>query len=220
MNEFVHHGGVLFGFARCASLTEKGWYSHELPPAPLKEVFGIIKAEPDLLKNRKIILDGEYFDGHINRDKLVLDEGTQVLATFNDGYPAVIVHPFHQGKGVYISSQLDAAYVLSQNKLLPKVIGKLNLPNPRVILNYPEKHRRDIDAHLLTGASGELIVFTNYRNQPAKVKVSINLNDQVISKLEEIFPEKREIPFVNNNKRCEFDLDFKGEEVKTIQIFK
>ncbi len=219
LNRFVCQGGILIGFARCASLSEKGWYNHEVPSAPLKEVFGIKSIEPDLLDQRKILFNDQIFNGLWNRDKIRVAPGTQILASFDDQLPAATFHTHHAGKGIYIATHSDAAYVLLQDQLLSKIIGKLNLPSPHISLDYAQKSRRDIDAHLLMNQEGGLIIFTNYRKSPERATASIHLPDVCIKEIFQIFPKKEKILLTSKKKNFEMCLDFEREEVKVIQFY-
>lgn len=219
LNQYVRQGGTLIGFARCAALSENGWYNHIVPSAPLKEVFGIESSEPDLLAKHTITYNDQIHDGWRNRDKLALCEDTHVLASFDDGFPAVTIHRYHTGRGVYIATQSDAAYVQAHNKLLLEVIKALNLPLPHVSLTYKQKSRRDMDAHLLINPAGGLIIFTNYRCDSESVAVSLNIPDMRIREIYQIFPERKELFLTSNIKGFNIHLDFKREEVKVIQFF-
>ncbi|NMB62640.1 MAG: family 14 glycosylhydrolase [Chloroflexi bacterium] len=219
LQEYVKQGGTLIGFARCGALNEMGWYEHIVPIAPLKEVFGIRSSEPDLLNNHQVIYGDQIFEGWHNRDVLKLQEGTQVLATFDDRHPAVTLHPYHKGRAIYISTQSDAAYVSAHNYLLPTLIKDLDLPVPHIVMNYDQRTRRDIDAHVLVNPKGGMIIFTNYRPVAVNADVQIDLPAVNIHTLQQIFPEKREIRLTSSDKGFQINLEFKGEEVKIIQFF-
>lgn len=218
LNKFVCEGGILFGFSRCGTLSEKGWYNHVVPPAPLQEVFGIESCEPDLLNQRQIQYKGQTFNGLWNCDRLTVTNDTDILASFDDGLPAATVHSHHIGKGIYLATHCDAAYVLSQDKFLQTIITNLNLPTPAITLDYSQKSWRDIDVHLLMNQSEGMILFTNYRKKPEKVKVTIHLPHLSITEISQIFPDQKTISPTSEKNEFEFNLGFEGEEVKAVHF--
>lgn len=219
LNDYVRQGGILVGFARCAALNEKGWYNHTVPLKPLQELFGLKSVEPDPLGHKKVIYEEQVFEGLWNRDILTLNQDTAVLAAFDDHLPAVTSHPYHAGKGIYVATHSEAAYVLSHNDLFQKIIGDLDLPDPIVSLSYQQKTRRDIDAHVLQNSQGGIIIFTNYRDQSELVDVRINIPSIDTEEIYQIFPTKKKLSTTSSITGFEFQLAFLEKEVKAIQFF-
>jgi beta-galactosidase len=149
---FVHEGGVLVGFARCATLDERGWsYSHA-PGDPLAQVFGLAAVEPDLLGSERIECEGKPYQGHWNRDLVTVNPGTEILARFADGLPAVTLNRYGDGYGVYIATQADAGHLVHSPSLLQSVLkvvhARISL-EPRVQIIEPQVPNRAVDPHLL-----------------------------------------------------------------------
>ena len=79
MLDYTRRGGILVAFARMGTLTEQGWYQPDLPIPEFGKAFGIKTIEADTLDGQKISLQDKTYDGWLNRDLLVLTEGTEVL---------------------------------------------------------------------------------------------------------------------------------------------
>ena len=107
LENYVKKGGILFGTSRLATLDEKGWTHFDLPLKSLGNIFGILKIEADTFTDQKIEYKDQFYTPSINRDLLMIDDTTEVLATYSDGYPAITRARLGDGFGVYISTQAD-----------------------------------------------------------------------------------------------------------------
>lgn len=218
LKDYVKDGGILIGFARCASLSENGWYNHEIPLPDLKDVFGIQTIEPDLLESPKITYNDQSFTGLWNRDVVSISKDTKILAAFEDQLPAVTLHHHQAGMGIYFATHSNAAYICLQDKLIQHVIKDLDVPSPYLTLDYESKTWRDVDPHLLFNENGGLLILANYRKNPVMVKASIKHPSKAITQTTQIFPEEKEIRLTSQNNNVSFTFEFSGEEVKVIKI--
>jgi len=173
---YVQDGGILVSFARVGTLDECGWYQPDLPIPELGRAFGINRIEADTLGNHKITMAGRSYDGWLNRDLLALEEGTEILGSFDDGHPAVTLAKVGKGFGVYIATQADGSLAKTGNTLLPDVIAKIAARagfKPQLRVDYKEKKGREIDPHLLDTPGRTEILLVSYLNKPAQVALRL-----------------------------------------------
>jgi beta-galactosidase len=218
---YVEGGGVLVGFARLGTLDERGWYQPDLPIPEFGKAFGINRVHADTLNNQKILLEGETYDGWLNRDILVLEKGTEVLASFLDGYPAVTCAKVSLGYGVYIATQADGGLAKAGNTLLQDVIirvsARLGL-RPQLRLDYPQKSGREIDAHLLDTPWRTEIILVSYLGQPAEVSLQLAEPDRTALGVKSGLLEKLPLEFIERGGNLHFSLSIEARQVTSIEI--
>ncbi|MBW6466794.1 MAG: beta-galactosidase [Brevefilum sp.] len=187
---FVREGGVLVGFARCATLDERGWsYSHA-PGDPLAQVFGLASVEPDLLVSDQIVFEGKPYQGHWNRDLVTVNPGTEILAKFTDGRPAVTLKRYGDGYGVYIATQADAGHLVHSPSLLQTVLKVVNARialEPRVQIIEPQVPNRVIDPHLLDAPQHTFLLITNGSDETHNLHLVLN-DDRRAERVTLIYP--------------------------------
>lgn len=187
---FVHQGGVLVGFARCATLDERGWsYSHA-PGDPLAQVFGLATVEPDLLDSDQIEFDGWHYLGHWNRDLVTVNPAAEILGTFADGKLAVTINRYGDGFGVYIATQADAGHLQHSPSLLKAVLAlvhqRINLI-PRIQVIDPQVESRAIDPHVLDAPQRTFLLITSGSGETHKLSLVLN-DDRRAGHVQLIYP--------------------------------
>jgi len=218
--EYVNQGGLLLGFARCATLDGRGWFYHQNPYPPLGETFGITKIDPDLLEDQQIHFDGNIYKGYWNRDILALKPETEILATFTDGQPAVTLHPYGKGFACYIATQADMAHIKESPSLLSNVLSLLHERiglTPRVSVVEPEIKIREIDPHILDLPSETFLLVTDYLNETKQVKMVLN-DSRKAKNAKIIFPVPQPLNWHQQDEQLSFGFTNQPKEVKIIQI--
>jgi len=220
LGDYVKHGGVLIGFARCGTLDGNGWFYHHLPSDPLAEVFGIDSIEPDLLEDPEIQMDGKTYQGYWNRDLLELKHGTEILATFSDGLPAVTLCQCGAGYGLYFATQADAGHLKTEESLLKdglKVFHQRIGLEPKVWIEQPSLHRREIDPHLLELPGKTFLLVTDYILRDKQVHLVLK-DHRKAQQIKQVFPELMLLDWNQDGDMLSFAFASKRKEVKIIQI--
>ena len=218
---YTADGGLLIGFARCATLDEKGWFHHQLPVPPLQQVFGLQKIEPDLLKEHTITYQGNTYSGYWNRDLIVPGENTRVLAAFDDGWPAVTLHAHGLGYGLYLATQADAGYLQTSPSLLKDVLqqvwAELGI-NPRLQVLEPDLDLRSIDVHLLDADKSSFLLISDRLARSESVKMVLRDERKALS-VSLVYPAgSAAINWQQQKDSLLISYDRDGKEVKIIQI--
>ncbi|KAA3661541.1 MAG: hypothetical protein DWQ04_16160 [Chloroflexi bacterium] len=179
LSNFVNNGGLLVGFARCGTLDHQGWSHHQLPISGLREAFGLVRVEADSPPVPPIRWNGRSYPGYKNRDLVEAMAETAVLATFEDGNPAITLAKYGTGHGLYIATQADSGYLQTEGGLLKTLMADL-LPQlgikPGVTISYTDKNIREIDPHLLVTPSRSMILLANYHQQDVTARVAVKGN--------------------------------------------
>ena len=219
---YVSRGGIVIGFARLATLDDKGWYHYNLPLQSLGSIFGINNIQADTLGDHQIKVQDQIFKGAINRDLIKTDDKTETLATFTDGKPAVTHARLGEGFGVYIGTQADIAYLDNpQENLLREIIYEVNKRRniqPRMIVNGPFTRANGIDPHLLEADGKAFVLISNYLNQAQPGEFLLQLGEQLPEEVNLVFPSKIPLPFTTNKGVLSIPLQFKEKEVVILEI--
>ena len=218
--EYVNQGGLLVGFARCATLDAKGWFYHQMPYPPLGETFGIEHIEPDLLENQQIHFNGAVYSGYWNRDLLTLNPATEILATFTDGQPAVTLHRYGKGFACYIATQADMAHLNASPSLLSDILSWVHERigmKPRVAVVEPAMMNREIDPHILDLPHETFLLVTDYLNETKQVKMVFNDHRKAKS-AKIIFPVPQPLNWHQHDDQLSLIFTNESKEVKIIQI--
>lgn len=221
LESFVVQGGILIGFARCGTLNEKGWFHHQIPVRGLKEVFGIHSAHAGTLQNDHIQFNGLTYDGYLNRDCLIVDPETEIIAHFTDGLPAVTINQKGKGLGVYIATQVDGGNLCPQDDLLSAVIREIAKRNNI----YPQKgfttniqRSGGIDPHTLEFGNRTLILFSNYYSKDISTHFWMSAKNRCPAYVCQLFPNKLKLLCEQQDDFIKIPLSFKSREVMVIEI--
>jgi len=218
---YVQAGGVLVCFARGGTLDERGWYQPELPIPDLGRAFGISKVEADTLRGQKITMAGRSYDGWLNRDLLTLEEGTEILGSFDDGHPAVTLARVGNGFGVYIATQADGSMAKAGNTLLPDVIANIAARagfKPQLIVAYPEKMGREIDPHILDAPRRTEILLVSYLNKSTQVILQLVETNRRVKSVRSGILEKAPLTFSEENGEVLCNLEMESRQATCIEI--
>jgi beta-galactosidase GanA len=187
LSAYVKGGGLLIGFARCASLTETGWYHRRLPIPPLREAFGLTHIEPDALGPSVLELAGQQVQGTLHRDLVQPEPATEVLAHFVDGWPAITLAQRGRGAGLYIATRADAGYLKPEGawlkSLLAGMLERFKI-RPRVCVSYQQKGQRTLDQHLLEGVGRSTLLIANYLKEDTSCTLRIQRRGRMPERVE------------------------------------
>ena len=222
LEKFVINGGLLVGLARCGSLDERGWYHRQLPIPGLREAFGLTKIEPDAPPVPQIQLGDQTYESFLNRDIIQPDDGTQIIAQFTDGLPAVTLAQHGQGHGLYLATQADSAHVQAGSHLfkdiVATVLSQLNI-SPTLQLIYEGRQVRELDAHLLETEDRATILIANYLKWDADVAVVMRGNGRVPQTIQTGLGEKkRGVSWTEQDGRIIIHLPIPKEAPSAIDI--
>jgi beta-galactosidase len=167
--KFVEEGGVVLAEARTAWNDEQGTCGTSLPGFGLEAVFGCREQGTESVElNTPIpirivrwhpafprVSPGDVLYGACFKESLEpFSPQAQVVGIFEDGSPAIVVHPFGKGWGIFVGSLLSLAYYQfdqeNSGKLLRGLPGLAGI-EPRVKFSGIDTGL-DLEPRLLEGA--------------------------------------------------------------------
>jgi beta-galactosidase GanA len=221
LESYTRGGGVVVGFARCGTLDANGWFYHQWPNESLGDLFGIETVEPDTLENADVEMNGVRFSGYWNRDRVTVKPGTQVLATFPDGFPAVTVNRYGDGLGVYIATQADSGYLKTESPLLREVletVERMDGIHPYIKVEEPVLSHRQIDPHLLHGSGESYLLLTSMLDQNEEAQIVLKESRKPV-RIQQIFPEQAIIQWhQTSDDQISLKITCQSKEVSILQI--
>ena len=158
----------------------------------------------------------------MNRDQLSIKTETEVLAEFDDGFPAVTIATYGNGHGVYIATQADLGQIQNhENNLLQPIIKILNqrqniIPGLRMDQNYYS--RLIVDPHILQAEHKIWLLFSCYATDRFEKKVEISLKKPP-QKVREIYPTQQDQQYGYQHGILSLELSFTGKEAKILEIY-
>jgi beta-galactosidase len=165
---FVNQGGVVLAEARTAWNEETGYCGEAVPGFGLEKVFGcrergaesvgdetrvpirIIKDHPAL----PLLHEGDILIGASFKEALeLLSPNAKVIGVFEDGLPAITVHPYGKGWAIFVGTMLSLAYYKfgdqNSGKLLQSVLDLAQVEQPVQVSHVPAG--MEIEPRLLEG---------------------------------------------------------------------
>jgi len=219
---YARGGGLVVGFARCGMLDGRGWYRHKLPVSDLKEVFGVTVDDVERSATHHVCFDDRKYAAHLQVESISPAVDAEVIATFGDGSPAVILHKVGLGHGLYFATQADSAYSSSNNLLLKDVLrlvlARLGI-KPLVHFHSRLEEKREVDAHVLIGSGRSTILVTNSTALPASGTLVLRMG-RPVSDVTMGIGESDPMPFVQEEDTIRIPLVFDQDEVvKAVDVF-
>ena len=221
VHAYAERGGVVIGFARCGSLTERGWYAPQLPMPELGDLFGLTKIRPSTLNGLTIEWKGQSYQGWLNRDIVETRPTTEILARFTDGHPAVTLAKCGDGYGVYIATQGDAGNLIDGGHILSAVLAELELRLkvvPHIMMGNRSPRPNGIDPHFLDTPTQSMILFTNYSGQAVATSLQLSELHRQPADIYQTFPIRSSLDWQVAANLLTIPLYFEPKEVKAIQI--
>lgn len=203
LEEFVWSGGTVIGFAKCGMLNEKSWYWHDRPGG-LVRLFGA--KESHIRKAQSVAIRPEpgnpAFEnipgplaGYWHRQDFAVNEGTLVLARYEDGMPAVTCHHHGQGRAILFGTHFDIAaldpHAAGHHRVFANLARWANVERPWDIEGSPL-----LDGHLLElGAeaadrAASLFVLVNHGAEEASARVCLHRGWQE-AEVTDLFAQRR-----------------------------
>lgn len=189
LKAFVRRGGVLWAEARTAWNNENGQCGQAVPGFGLDEVFGCREsgvagvAEPETVRIRivrehpalPLLREGDELLGSLYRQELeVSADDAVVVGVFENGKPALVVHPHGEGAALLTGTLLSYAYYQHRDQASGDAyrgLGRFCGLRPPLELEVQAGVEPSlVDARLLEGG--------RYRGQPARVAFLFNYTGQ------------------------------------------
>lgn len=221
LGHYVLQGGVVVGFARGGMVNDWGWYNRTMPLPGLREAFGLRVVEAERAREITVTMCGQQFAGNIHMERLELDDDTEVLGVFGDGQPAVTLHRYGKGFGLYIATQADSGYVRGSRLLraaLAEAFGRIGI-RPDVQVGYEGKCAREVDAHLLEAPGRSSVLIASYLDRGCDLEIRVRAHGRRIVRAEAGFLEKRSIPWSADEDELTFSIRLGEEPVEVLDIY-
>ena len=165
---YVENGGVLIADGRMGSLDERGCVPPEgIPGKTLSRLFGVTEA--DVTSGERMVVGGDALPTGFESQELELtDPAAQVLATMEDGTPAVVLHQFGKGRTLYFNS-FEGLVLLE--KLWPQVQELVRQATADVACVRAQK---DGHVHLsyIESDTQKAVLAVNFSDVPETVKLT------------------------------------------------
>jgi len=222
LRRYVDQGGLLVTFARCGSFTERGWYHRQVPPGGLAAALGLTGAAPDGPGTHSVRYQDTTFTPKRSRDLFSLLPGTEVLASFDDGYPAVTLAQLGAGQGLAFAAHADSEYLAGDGGLLKSVFAdvmrKLGI-QPQVRLSVEGITQRALDPHLLEGPGRTTILIANYLTRDTSATLHLKAMGRQVAHIERGFGNKERITWSQEQDNITIELNTKKEVGEALDIF-
>lgn len=188
--DFVAQGGTLISMPRSGMVNENARVWNTRPGGKLSEVLGVREQEMYVVDDPPLTLKWKGSEYHLpgfhHKQNLVLQETAKVIGRFEDGHPALTIHPYGKGQGVHFATHFDMAaensfpHVVAWKDLLEHLEVK-----PPVLLK--EAHPEGLDTHLMQTKNGYLFIACNESYEDMKVITElVNIKAQDIQLLMDI----------------------------------
>lgn len=221
LKAYTAQGGILVGFARCGTLDENGWFHKRLPVPDLADIFGIERIEPDHRTDIRISFAGQSYDSWLNRDILHPRPGTEVLASFEDGRPAVTLSSWGEGLGMYLATQADAGYLKSRSGVLKKaleIISDRTGLSPSLSFSHTGNTGREIDPHVLETPERTEFLIANYSDSAHEIEIIYNETTRKVKAAHQGLDAREPLKISQTAAEVRFAVKLNRKEVQTISI--
>jgi beta-galactosidase len=221
LERYVNHGGMLFGFARCGTLDQQGWYQHPLPLRSLANIFGIETLHAGIINGQSIQFENQTYQAHINRDIISIKDDTQVLAYFSDGLPAVSLHHSGKGAGIYLATQADSGNLDPKSSLLTDVVRTVSNQAgivPIMGFDDPLPRAAGMDPHLLENGNKTMVLISNYATDQIATKFWMRMNGRRLKEARQLYPEQKLLHCVHSDNKLGIPINFKAKEVMILEL--
>jgi len=170
LREFVSNGGTLISEASLGQYDERLLASTIIPGMGMDEVFGIRRAESEILSveetellYKKIRIPSRYY-----REVLV-PKGAEVIGTHDDGRPAITSNNFGKGRAVYIGSNPFMQYFHDRNDQMWAFMQDMLADIPREA--YTDS--RAVQARTLTSGDKRIVFVLNNKEEAIKATLTV-----------------------------------------------
>jgi beta-galactosidase len=212
--EYVRKGGWLVADARMATIDNYDFGYPVNPGAGLDEVFGVKRMdwlgreEPILVTVKENKLFNGYFDesfelkGKWYKEKVVISDGTRILATFNeDSTPAMVLNKYGEGKAILAAFPLSGSYRLTKDENIQKYLVALAgiagiQPDAKLETNKPTI-KCMIKVHQLNNK--KIIYVCNTSNEIVRGEIHLPAISDDFKKAKEIISERNLILNINTD---------------------
>lgn len=166
LRDFVAAGGTLVSEARPAWNDERGFAHLRIPGAGLDAVFGAREALLRSPQSTEFTYRGEHVTGNVFEEHLEPYAGTEVLATFAGGQPAMTKAHYQKGSAVLIGTFLAPGQA-STGRFLAALAEDAGVRLPVPVSNPA------VEARILEGNGYRLLFLLNSSEKSQAVKVTL-----------------------------------------------
>ncbi|MFX1283541.1 MAG: beta-galactosidase [Promethearchaeota archaeon] len=183
VKEFVHQGGKLVAEVRPGWSDEKGQSAKVIPGFGLHEVFGCKERWIRERKKTKLLLESEQeisFSEKMNISGTVYEETfekltdtAKILASFEDGSPAMIINSYGKGNALLVGSLISRAYEKDRNEENGKFLKNLFKWAGIEPLIYIDESK--VEGRILEGPGYKILFGFNHGNKSAEISFNLRV---------------------------------------------
>lgn len=218
--KWVEEGGLLISEAYTAGWNiEKGHHEKVVPGYGLDEVFktqqGVV--HPSDEESNSMFVSEEFLrtgkelklKGAIIREELI-SNGSEIVAVYQDGNPAVTLSEYGKGKAILIGSYIGLVYHQEDYKDNAEFIYKMVINNSD-LKTFSISDDRKVRVDILTVKNNSMLIVQNKENND--VEIEIDAENIESDKFVEQFDNSK-IEVISDEKRKKLKLKLKRKEVK------
>jgi beta-galactosidase GanA len=170
LREFVSNGGTLISEASLGQYDERFLASTMVPGMGMDEVFGVRRAESEILsveetklKYKNVEIPSRYYR------EVLAPRGAEVIGTHDDGTPAITVNKFGKGKAVYMGSNPFMEYFHNRNAELWTFMQDMTAGLKREV--YTDS--RKTQGRQLSCGDKRIVFLFNHKEEPVETTLTI-----------------------------------------------
>ncbi|UCG01345.1 MAG: beta-galactosidase [Candidatus Heimdallarchaeota archaeon] len=225
VKKFVQHGGKLVAEIRPAWSDEKGQSAEVIPGFGLQEVFGCKERWIRERKKTKLLVGStqeistffsekkEIFGSVYEEAFGQLKDTAKILASFEDGSPAMIINSYGKGEAILIGSLISMTYEKDRNeengKFLKNLFKWADVEPPMYI-----KGGNKVEGRILEGSGYKLLFGFNHGDQ-AELAFHIRIPEEKYKVLD--IPSQTEVKWSYEN-GLRIQRELKSQEVCVLKI--
>ncbi len=214
LDEFVEDGGVLIFTGRCGFINNEGILNKNIPGGEFNSQLGctLIDVAVDGLDIK--FNDNHKLQGYYEKQLLDVNDETEILASYEDGYPAVISSKKGKGEVIYIGTYLWYGYYQNESKNTYEYLNKLI---SRYSLNNFTLDNHQLKINYLQGEDGYIIFAFNYSD--TTLETVIEFKDIIAERIQvkDLYLNEEKVIKITDNK-LRFDLKVDKRDVRVYKI--
>ncbi|MDX6234792.1 MAG: beta-galactosidase [Nocardioidaceae bacterium] len=224
--EFVADGGTVLADFGCAMKDGRGNVYPHSPGGALREVFGAEEYDlaTDDVPFQQVRAEGEEEQSlHIPRPhglRAIIrpDADTQIVATYDDGTPAVVANKFGHGRAILVGSLLFHSYQATSNPslrtLVRTLIGATHPAYDVDVTDVPDGDRARIEVGRLTSSEADVLIVINHQAHPVRCTVAVRGDDVAVWDL----LDKRSVESRHSRGRVMIPMLMKAKSVAMLRL--
>lgn len=236
LRKFVANGGYVVAEARMAWNDDRGYASEIIPGLGLHDIFGVREDEVRMRENLNLTVtdlkhpalvglkQGDLLKGSLYSQSVKPLEGSsvQVLATTEQGQPAIVNSVYGKGEAMLVGSYLGMANFPDVNpvndRFFTNLIGWAGIKRP-FTTSLDGRTSAQVEVRLQENRNGQLLFIINHSDSAEELDVNLTVDKNGNYKFREIIAGNQlTLKSENNNLKIGTKIDRKQVQVWKITL--